>query len=113
MSDIIKIREWIDSDEPEPADGWDWPHPPVYIESRIVGNLRRDILAKFDRNEDDACEVRIIEGEIEGGYSEYTSEMDYSIEVWLDEGRQSQKVREFDSYSNPMPAFLAWIDEAP
>jgi hypothetical protein len=82
MSDITKIREWVDADEPEPEDGWDWPHPPVNVESLATGDLRAAILAKLGRPADDSCEVRLMESEIEGGWSEFTIETDYEIEVW-------------------------------
>ena len=110
MSDIIKVREWVDSDEPEPADGWEWPHPPVCIESRVEGQLRAHILAKLGRPTDDTATVRIVESEIEGGYSEFTVEVDYDIEVWIDDGGQSQRVFDTMTWSrdSSLAAFLAW-----
>lgn len=112
MSDITKIREWIDTDEQEPEHGWEWPHPPICVESRVTGDLRDRILRKIGRDTDDAVEVRIIELEIEGGYSEYTVEHDFDIEVWLHEGRQSQKVWDSTawSYDRAMADFIKWTE---
>ena len=82
MSDITKVREWIDSGEPEPEGGYEWPHPPKFIESNVTGELRSLILKQIGQ-EDDGRPVRIIESEVEGGYSEYTVETDYGVEVWV------------------------------
>jgi len=112
MSDIIKLREYVDSDDPEPKDGWEWPHPPICIESRIEGDLRARILANLGRPADDVCEVRIIESEIEGGWSEFTVEVDYDIEVWIHEGRQAQRVWETAGWDKDwtMAEFLRWTE---
>ena len=112
MSDIVKIREWVDSDEPEPADGWEWPHPPICVRSRIQGDLRARILAKLGHPADSKAVVEIEESESEGGYSEYTIEEYHTIEVWVIEGRQSQKVFSEDDYrgGSPMAAFLKWSE---
>ena len=108
---LVKIREWIDADGPEPKGGWEWPSPPEYVESRVEGSLRADILAKLGRPADDSCEVRIVEGVIEGGYSEYTVEHDYDIEVWIHEGSQSQRVFETSSWESDssLASFLKWV----
>lgn len=110
MSDIVKIREWVDSDEPEPKDGWEWPAPPSCVESRVEGALRAAILVRLGRPSDDPCEIRIVESEIESGWSEFTVETDYSIEVWVHSDRQEQRVFEGNTYSNDrmMAAFFEW-----
>ena len=115
MSDIIKIREWLDTEETEPEDGWEWPHPPICVESRIEGDLRAAILAKIGRPADDTAEVRIVESEIEGGWSEFTVEVDHDIEVWLHEGRQAQKVFDATDWTADasMAAFLKWAAPTP
>ena len=107
MSGITKIREWVDSDEPEPEGGWDFPAPPVNVESLISGDLRARILAKLERA-DDGCEVKLVETEIEGGYSEFTREYDYEIAVWIGE----QRVWHHDASwtaEDSMAAFLNWV----
>lgn len=112
MSDITKIREWLDTDEPEPGHGWDWPAPPICIESAVSGDLRASILAKLGRSASDPAEVRIIEMEVEGGWSEFTVETDYQIEVWLHAPGQSQRLIEFDcqwSREDALARFLRWV----
>lgn len=122
-SDITKIREWEDVDGHElydPADpdsGYRWPGPDQCIESRISGALRQQILRNLGRAPDDTCDIRLVERTIEGGYSEFTVEHDYEIEVWVQEGRQAQRVWSNDSIFNrsTMAAFLDWAappDEA-
>ena len=111
MGDITKVREWIDSDEPEPEGGYDWPHPPICIESAVTGELRGRILDKLGRL-GEGLRVRIIELEVEGGWSEFTIETDYYIEVWIDsDGREPEKVWERDTWSasDTMAAFLKWV----
>jgi hypothetical protein len=107
MSDITKIREWVDSEEAEPEGGWDWPTPPVNVESLISGDLRARILAKLGRA-DDGCEVKLAETEIEGGYSEFTVDYDYEIAVWIG----AERVWRYDlafSAEDSMAAFLRWV----
>ena len=112
---LTKIREWIDSDEPEPEDGWEWPHPPICVESRVGGNLRADILRRLGRPLDDEAEIRLVETEVEDGWSEFTPEVDHGIEVWVHEGRRAQRVWDTDLHSDgdyAMTRFLAWTQEA-
>jgi len=103
---LVKIREWTDGED----DG-EWPAPPEYVEYRVEGQMRSDVLVRLGRPADDPCEVRLIHGVIEGGYSEYTVEHDYPIEVWIHEGRQSQKV--FDAWGwskeSGVAALLRWL----
>lgn len=113
-ADIVKIREWEDADEPMPEEGWDWPHPPYCIESRVEGDLRRRVLANVGRTADEPCEVRLIERECEGGWSEYTSETWFEMELWLDEGRQSQRIWSTDyewSQESGLAALLKWTED--
>lgn len=117
-TDFIVLRRWEDLEghEKDKWGDWVWPPPPEFVESRIEGRLREDILNRLARPIDDACEVRIIESEIEGGYSEYTVEVEYGIEVWIHEGRQSQKVWENDyaySSENSLASLLKWIEPSP
>lgn len=109
---LVKIREWIDTEGREPdKDGYyDWPSPPEYTEYRVVGQMRADVLARLGRTVDDPCEVRLIEGVIEGGWSEYTVEFDYPLEVWVDDAGQSQRVFDHDGYNKGLPAFLCWLE---
>ena len=113
MSDITAIRTWVESDEPEPEGGYDWPHPPIYVESAISGELRDRILAKLGRSGDD-IQLRLVESEIEGGWSEFTVKTDYEIEVWLDRpGSEPERVWHRDMDGNAeaaMSAFLKWSE---
>lgn len=110
---LIEIRTYYDTDEVEPEDGWDWPAPPEVTEYRVESQMRADVLAKVGRPADDPAGVRLIHTCTEGGYSEYTVEHDYWIEVWVDDEGQSQRVFERDVWDgNTLPAFLAWIAPA-
>lgn len=115
---LTKIREWEESEgheleDPERPDwGWAWPAPPQYAEYRVEGQMRLDVLARIDRPATDPCDVRLIQGVIEGGYSEYTVEHDYPIEVWVHEDRQAQKVWSSDyewTEEAALAAFLKWV----
>lgn len=113
MSDMVKIREWVDSDDPEPEDGWEWPHPPYCVESRVQGDLRSRVLTKLGRPVDDPCEIRLIERDCEGGWSEFTAESWFDLEVWVHEGRQAQRVWETTdqwNQENGLAALLKWTD---
>lgn len=102
MSDIIKMRQWSD----EPEDDY-WPPPPNYVESVVSGQLRTRIL-ELAGLADVGQLVTLIEIEIEGGYSEYTIEMDYGIDVLVD----GQKVWSDDTHfsdEQAMAAFLQWV----
>jgi hypothetical protein len=111
MSDITLMRQWVESDQPEPEDGWDWPSPPIHAESSVTGELRTQILVKLGRADRDQA-VRLIESEIEGGWSEWTAEIDYEIEVWIHEpGKDPERVWNRDTDWNAkdaMSAFLKW-----
>lgn len=103
---LTKIREWVDGE-----DTGEWPAPPEYTEYRVGGQMRLDVLARLGRAADDPCDVRMIQGVIEGGYSEFTVEHDYPIEVWVHEGKQAQKVFDYETYwqDDSLAAFLRWI----
>lgn len=105
---LVKLREWVEYEAEDPDA---WPRPPEYTEYRVEGQMRADVLARLGRSANDTCEVRLIEGVIEGGYSEYTVEYDYPIEVWVHEGRQAQKVFDHTAYWHDaaMAAFLKWV----
>lgn len=81
MSDIRKVRETRSKDD---GDWEEWPYPDFEVESVVSGELRRRILASLER-EEDGCEVRLIESEISGGWSEFTQEDDHSIELRIGE----------------------------
>lgn len=113
---LTKVKEWIDIEghERDEYGDWHWPDPPSFIESVAGGNLRADILRRLGRSDDEGLRVHLIESEITGGYSEYTVEMDYGVEVWLHEGRQSQRVFESDMHyveENAFAALMKWIGE--
>lgn len=111
---LTLIREWVDTDEPEPEDGWEWPAPSEWAEYRVEGQMRADVLARLGRPADDSCQVRLISGWVEGGYSEFTVEHDYPIEVWVDDDRQSQKVYSDDDAwdeGRALAGFLRWLTE--
>lgn len=104
---LTKIREWTDGE-----DTGEWPAPAEYTEYRVEGQMRLDVLKRVGRDNDDPATVRLIEGVIEGGYSEYTVEHDYPIEVWIDDRGQSQRVfdRETWSRDDSLAAFLRWLE---
>lgn len=111
MSDITKVREWRDTDETEPEGGWEWPAPPVCIESVVTGELRQRILARAGQAHG---RVRIVESEVDGGYSEYTVETYYGrLAVWLDQvGEEPMMIWGVDAEwaaENAMAAFLKWV----
>lgn len=108
---MTKIREWVDADGPEPEGGWEWPSPPAYTEWRVEGQMRADVLARIGRSADDPCVVRLVEGVTEGGYSEYTVEHDYPIEVWVDDDGQSQRVYETETWDSDtsLSDFTNWL----
>lgn len=112
MSDITKIRDWEDTDgcERDPRGEWYWPGPSELVESRVSGDLRTSILTKLGRAIDDPCDVRIIERFTIVGYSEYTEEHYFDVEVWIHEGRQSQRVYETTSYAGDkaLAQFIEW-----
>lgn len=119
---LTKIREWEDSeghalaDPDHPEWGWAWPAPPQYVEYRVEGQMRLDVLTRLGRAADDPCDVRLIQGVIEGGWSEYTVEHDYPIEVWVHENRQSQKVWSSDyewDKDAALAAFVKWVAPEP
>lgn len=105
--DLIRMREWTDGE-----DTGEWPAPPEYTEYRVEGQMRLDVLKRVGRDAGDPAVVRLIEGVIEGGYSEYTVEHDYPIEVWVDDDGQSQRVFDYEAYwsSDSMAAFLRWLE---
>ena len=105
MGDITKVREWVDSDEPEPEGGYDWPRPPICIESVVTGELRLRILARADKA---AGSVRLIESEVEAGWSEFTPETYYPIEVKVDGETVWERDVDF-SAETAMAAFLKWV----
>jgi len=77
MSDITKIRETRTKDEGD----WDeWPYPTVEIESVISGELRSRILAVLGRK-DDGSEMRLVEIQVSGGWSEFTQEDECEIGI--------------------------------
>jgi hypothetical protein len=103
---LTLIREWTDGE-----DNGEWPAPPAYSEYRVGGQMRLDVLSRIGRAADDSCDIRMVEGVIEGGWSEFTVEHDYELEVWVYEGRRGQRVFKEDAYSHDgaMAAFLKWI----
>jgi hypothetical protein len=76
VSDISKVREIWAKD----GDWEEWPYPTVTIESVISGELRSRVLRVLEL-EDTGQEVVLVENKVSGGYSEYTQENDFGIEV--------------------------------
>lgn len=109
--DIVERVWYYDTEEAEPEEGWNWPAPTKVIESVVEGALRADVLARLAMPADSAVVVRTVERETEGGYSEWTVEFDYELEVWLDEGRQSQRVFSTEAYwsGSTLEKLLAWL----
>lgn len=101
MSDIRKVREVREKDD---GDWEDWPYPILTIESVVSGGLRAIILARL--NAPDTAEVRLIETCVSGGYSEFTQEDDYGIEVLAD-GASAWKHEYGTSAESSMARFLA------
>jgi hypothetical protein len=101
MNDIRKVME---SRSKEDGDWDDWPYPTVTIESVVSGELRARILTVLGYA-DDGREVRLIESQVSGGYSEYTQEDECSIEVRI--GAEVAWKNMFYSEESAMAAFLA------
>lgn len=122
-SDLSVLREWDDTNEPEPVDGWEWPRPPRITESIVEGQMRVDILNRIGASLDDTSKVRLIETHIEGGYSDATVEWSFDIEVWLDTeplgptGRRAVETRRvwqhYDAYStdSAIAALIKWVSQ--
>lgn len=111
---LIKIREWVDDEgrEPDQHGDYEWPSPPEYTEYSVAGQMRADVLAKLNRPANDPCGIRLIQGVIEGGYSEFTVEHDYPIEVWIDDEGQSQRIFHHEyaySHEGALAEFLKWL----
>ena len=107
---LVEIASWIEPDDGQDPDDdgyYDWPAPPAYTKYAVTGNMRADVLRKLGRLPDDPCEITLVEGTIEGGYSEYTVEHDYTIEVVVD----GELVFEAETYwhGSALPKFLEWV----
>lgn len=118
--DLVKLREW---EEPDPEvhrreswdpESWAWPAPPTKVESRIEGRLRAEVLVRLGRPTDDPAELRLVEISAEGGFSEFTVETDFELELWIHEGQQAQLVWSADwihaaSSESVLSAFIRWV----
>lgn len=96
MNDIIMISQEVAEGDPD-----EWPYPTITVESEIMGDLREKIFAKTGLR----GRVTLIESEVSGGYSEYTQETDYGIEVFID------GVHVWSDDYNGQSAFLRWVSE--
>lgn len=106
MSDLRKVRETRTKDDGD----WDeWPYPTLTIESVISGDLRTRALSKLGRPDHDG-EVLLIESHVSAGWSEYTQEDDYSIEVSIN-GESAWKDEYNYSTESAMAQFLKWIGQ--
>ena len=105
MSDIRKVRATQEKD----GDWEEWPYPTETIESVISGDLRARILRILERT-DDGAEVRLIETNVSGGYSEYTQESECDIEVRIG-GDVAWKDEYSFSTESAMTKFLAKFAE--
>lgn len=101
MNDIARTSYYVGPGDPD-----EWPYPTITIESEVTGELRDKILAKTGRD----GTVTLLETEVSGGWSEYTPETDYNIEVLVDGSSVWQ-----DTYNGSpgtaMGAFLKWVEE--
>jgi hypothetical protein len=87
-----------------PGDPDKWPYPTITIESEISGELRDRIIARTGLT----GRVTLLESEISGGYSEYTQETDYEIEVLID-GHHVWNDDYQWSTESAFGAFMTWV----
>lgn len=106
MRDIRKVRATQEKD----GDWEEWPYPTETIESVVSGDLRARILRILERA-DDGTEVRLIETNVSGGYSEYTRETECDIEVRIG-GDVAWKYEDSLSNESAMTKFLAKFAES-
>ena len=103
MGDIRKVSETRSKDDGD----WDeWPYPTVTIESEVTGELRSKVIAAAG-GEPVPGRVIITETEVSGGYSEFTQETEYGIEVRIDGASVWKDEYNMDS-ETAMSAFMRW-----
>ncbi len=96
------VAEWEDPDE----NNGEWPYPTRYVKRAISGQLADEIRARIGAARD--AQVFITEAEMSGGWSEWTQETDYAMEIECGDFR-----KEFcSSWSeNNLVALLRWLDQ--
>lgn len=104
MKDISKISEVRSVEDGEPWD--EWPYPTITITSLISGELRSRVLMKIGA---DDGRITIVETEVSGGYSEYTQETDYGIELFHNDN-SVWKAEYTSGGDTAMAAFLRWVE---
>lgn len=106
MSDITRIMVTQSKDDGD----WDeWPYPTIETTSRVTGELKAKILKLTGRKDDDTSEVTIVEIHVSSGWSEFTQDDDYALEVFVG----GERVKEWSyetSEASAMGSFLSWID---
>ena len=106
MSDITRIKEIRYKDDGD----WDeWPYPTIETTSRITGELRDKILKRTGRKANDTSEITIVESNVSSGWSEFTQDNDYSIDVFI--GTEGITITNYDtSEESAMSRFFEWVD---
>ena len=109
MSDITKIKVTRFKEDGE----WDeWPYPTIEITSRITGELRDKILKRIGREPSDTTEITIVESNISSGWSEFTQDNDYGIELFV--GAEWIRICDYEtSVESAMSQFFTWVDSKP
>ena len=95
------LDEWEDEDE---NDG-EWPYPTQYKKSRVEGELAEQVRAKLGVADD--AEVIITEEIISGGWSEYTQENEYNLEV---EAGGASRYLDSGFRWNCLDQLLKWVE---
>lgn len=105
-STLVEVRSW--SDPPErgrTAD--DWPYPTSYVESAPPESLRQAI---YDRTGEQGGEVYLREIEVSSGYSDYTQENEFYVEVLVND-EVAYKTPGAWSGGGAILHLLDWLDD--
>ena len=106
MSDITRIKV---TQFKEDGDWDEWPYPTIETTSRITGKLKNKILKRIGREPSDTTEIIIVESNISSGWSEFTQDNDYAIEVFV--GTECIRICDYEtSVESAMGQFFAWVD---
>jgi hypothetical protein len=110
MNDIIKIRE-LHVKTSNNFVGWtEWPYPTVITTSLITGDLKEKILKKIGPSDGTITDMFLVETYNSCGYSEYTQEDEYNIDVEYQNKVIIHINYEYTS-EGVMAQFMRWVDQ--
>jgi hypothetical protein len=105
LGDMTVVKSWDDGDGTDKDN--EWPYPTQYVKRVLTGVLADDIRRAL--GEPDDTIVYITEVEVSEGYSEYTTETDYQMEIEC-----GKVVKEFDEYGygqqSNLVKLIEWIE---